>query len=88
MGVNRRRRFVRFVRFFLMNKSYTFCALAVIIRYNNHTPTPPKASRAEGLVTSVSGFYDFFWIFLFFRKSALFLDLFSNILVVFDFLTF
>lgn len=68
MGVNRRRRFVRFVRFFLMNKSYTFCALAVIIRYNNHTPTPPKASRAEGLVTSVSGFYDFFLGFFIFPK--------------------
>ena len=57
--------FVYFVRFFLMNKYYIFCTLSVITLYNNHTPTPPRPAEAGGIVTSFTGFYDFFWIFLF-----------------------
>lgn len=48
MGVNTLDMFVCFVRFFLMNKSYIFCALVVVILYNNHTTTPPRGQRKHG----------------------------------------
>ena len=68
MGVNKLNEFVCFVRFFLMNKSYIFCALSGITLYNNHTPPPPEASGALGVVTSFTGFYDFFLDFFCFSR--------------------
>ena len=88
MGVNTLNEFVYFVRFFLMNKSYIFCTLSVITLYNNHTPTPPRPAEAGGIVTSFTVFYDFFWIFFVFLKSAQLLDLFYNLFTHLRFLTF
>lgn len=48
LGVNTLNEFVYFVRFFLMNKSYIFCALSGITLYNNHTPTPPPRPAEAG----------------------------------------
>ena len=88
MGVNGVNEFVCFVRFFLMNKSYIFCTLSVITLYNNHTHTPPRQAEALGIVTSFTGFYDFFWIFFIFLESAQLLDLFYNLFTHLRFLTF
>lgn len=85
MGVNTLNMFVCFVRFFLMNKSYIFCTLLVVISDNNHTPTPPEASGSRGIVTSFTGFYDFFWIFLFFSSLHNYWIYFITYLLICDF---
>lgn len=85
MGVNTVNRFVCFVRFFLMNKSYIFCALAVITLYNNLTPTPPESSGSICVVTSFTGFYDFFWIFYFFSSLHNYWIYFITYLLIYDF---
>lgn len=47
MGVNTLNMFVCFVRFFLMNKTYIFCTLVVVICSNNHAiPPPPRPAEA------------------------------------------
>ena len=85
MGVNKLNEFVCFVRFFLMNKSYIFCALSGITLYNNHTPTPLMPAEALGVVTSFTGFYDFFWIFLFFSSLHNYWIYFITYLLIYDF---
>lgn len=85
MGVNTLNMFVCFVRFFLMNKSYVFCAFVVITLYNNHTPTPPRPAEAWGIVTSFTGFYDFFWIFYFFSSLHNYWIYFITYLPIYDF---
>lgn len=74
MGVNLQRKFVRFVRFFLMNKSYIFCALSVIIRYNNHTPTPPEGQQSREVSYLCHRILRIFLGFLIFPKVCTILE--------------
>lgn len=85
MGVNKLNEFVCFVRFFLMNKSYIFCALSVITLYNNHTPPPLRPAEALGIVTSFTGFYDFFLDFYFFKSLHNYCIYFITYLLIYDF---
>ena len=88
MGVNKLNEFVCFVRFFLMNKSYIFCALLGITLYNNHTPTPPYASGSIGRSHLIHRILRFFLDFFVFLESAQLLDLFYNLFTHLRFLTF